>query len=380
MGLRILFLNGQPFLPQIVGGVEVSTLQLCHVLRELGHEPFIMASLERGDALWLRNAMMRRLTGFPCPSDRYHGIPVFRGWNMPQGLTAVIERIRPDAVVLQTVNPGPDFTAVCARAIELGTPTFAYVRAVSTIMRLRTHRLPDALNFIGNSSFTAGVIRRELGRDAGIVPPLIDARRYAGESSREFVTMINPRPLKGGDIALALAQSCPDIPFLFVEAWGRDDPEVARIRQAASRLSNVEWLRPQRDMQAVYGRTKILLVPSRCEETWGRVVSEGHFLGIPALASRIGALPETVGPGGILVSPDAGAPAWTQALRGLWDDAAAYAEIAAAAQHFSAREEIEWRHVAGRFVACLQAAIRQPAEDRLTASRRRSATETALPH
>ena len=54
------------------------------------------------------------------------------------------------------------------------------------------------------------------------------------------------------------------------------------------------------DMRSVYRDTKVLLVPSQWLETWGRVATEAQFSGIPVLASRSGALPEAVGPGGIL--------------------------------------------------------------------------------
>ena len=90
-------------------------------------------------------------------------------------------------------------------------------------------------------------------------------------------------------------------------------------------------------MRPVYARARLLLVPSQWEEAWGRVVSEAQASGIPAIASDIGGLPESVGPGGILVSPDAPLERWLAALSALWDDAAAWERYAdAAAAHFAA--------------------------------------------
>ncbi|HEY4275059.1 MAG TPA: glycosyltransferase, partial [Rhizomicrobium sp.] len=94
------------------------------------------------------------------------------------------------------------------------------------------------------------------------------------------------------------------------------------------------------DMKEVYRRTKILLAPSRLEEGWGRVASEAQYNGIPVLASSRGALPEAVGPGGVLLDPDAPIEDWVAALRRMWDDRAYYAELSAAALRHSDRSDI----------------------------------------
>src|SRR5690606_12714004 len=114
------------------------------------------------------------------------------------------------------------------------------------------------------------------------------------------VTMINPRQIKGGQIALDLATSCPDIPFVFLEAWTNTDPFVASVRQQASQLRNVTWKSADTPALQVYRSTRLLLMPSLWEETWGRVATEVHLSGIPVLSTSMAALPESVGPGGVL--------------------------------------------------------------------------------
>src|SRR4029077_20559462 len=158
--------------------------------------------------------------------------------------------------------------------------------------------------------------------------------------------------MKGGETAIELARVCPDIPFLLVEAWYPDD-SVPQLRAAAARLPNVSWRRPTTDMRSIYAKTRVLLVPSLSEETWGRVVTEAQASGIPALARAIAALPESVGPAGVLLPADAPMDAWVQALRRLWDEPTHYDTLVARAFEFSARPEAQPTQRLADFVAAL---------------------------
>ncbi len=93
------------------------------------------------------------------------------------------------------------------------------------------------------------------------------------------------------------------------------------------------------------GLTRLLVVPSVFPEPFGRVAAEAMINGIPALVSDRGALPETVGDGGIVLPlpawmqpGDRRIPAaeevrpWFDAVVRLWDDRAAYNRVAAKAR------------------------------------------------
>ncbi|MBV9702053.1 MAG: hypothetical protein JO163_04940, partial [Methylobacteriaceae bacterium] len=77
--------------------------------------------------------------------------------------------------------------------------------------------------------------------------------------------------------------------------------------------------------------------------------------GIPVLARAYAALPESVGPGGVLVAADAPTEAWVKALRGMWDDEAYYDTLVARTREFSARAEATPAYLAGKLIASLQA-------------------------
>ena len=124
------------------------------------------------------------------------------------------------------------------------------------------------------------------------------------------MTFINPYNEKGFELAVRIAERCPEIPFLFVESWKLDGDHRAKVEQTIAPLKNVTLQNRTDDMKTVYGRTKILLAPSKWEEAWGRVASEAHCSGIPVVGSRRGGLPEAIGEGGIVLDYDAPLDDW----------------------------------------------------------------------
>lgn len=349
--MRILFVNLHPYLPQMVGGVETSTLQLGRRLEALGHQAAVMSGLRAGGYVAVRNCLMRRLTGTRFPADRLGGLQVYRGHRHTAGLDEVIARFLPDVLI---VSGGTDGTLELAvHCVTTGLPTFHYFHDLASVRRLQTPLNLQGMRFLANSHYTADQVRELLGVTAAVIPPLVEPDWYRTESSRRHVTMVNPRKIKGGEIAFRLAQDCPDIPFVFVEAWTDGDEFVREMHAATAALPNVRWIKPTSNMRAIYATTRVLLVPSKWEETWGRVVTEAHVSGIPVLASSVAALPESVGTGGILIDKEASSDAWRLALRRLWDDQDTYAKLSDSARQYSMRPEISPAVIAEHLLRCL---------------------------
>ncbi len=348
--MRVLFVNPRPYLPQLLGGVETSTFDLVQQLLKCGHAAAVMCQIHKYDRLWLRNRLMSRLRGRRFPADSYRGTRVYRGHEHASALPEVLADFRPDVLV---IAGGPhnsfDLATECVRT---GLRTVFYFLELVALRQNPQHCVPAAARLLANSHYTAAAVRDLLGCDARVVPPLVDPAAYRTATTRQCVTMVNPRRMKGGETAIELARACPDIPFLLVEAWYPDD-SVPRLRAAAASLPNVSWRRPTLDMRSIYARTRVLLVPSLAEETWGRVVTEAQASGIPALARATAALPESVGPGGVLVPADAPLDAWVDSLRRLWDEPTHYETLVSRAREFSARPEAQPAQRLADFIAAL---------------------------
>lgn len=344
--------SAQSFIPQAAGGAQSSTDELIGQLRGLGHEVCLLSGLSGQGWIALRHRVAMKLTGQLAPRDRVLGYDTYRAWFPDQAMAEVVRRVRPQVAVLPTWHAVPMAQPLQA----LGVPVVMYLRDVEFDELGGELTGLSGVHYIANSHFTAQAYRRRYGIEATVVPPMFRAERYRVKTSRRFVTFINPHRNKGVDIALALAARCPDIAFRFVEGWTLAPGEKAALMSRVAECGNITWTARTRDMGGIYADARILLVPSRWEEAWGRVVSEAHFSGIPVLASRQGGLAESVGPGGVLL--DIGEPidAWTAALRLMHDDAEIYATLSRAALDFAARPALDPRLQALSVLAVLQEA------------------------
>jgi glycosyltransferase involved in cell wall biosynthesis len=183
--------------------------------------------------------------------------------------------------------------------------------------------------------------RAAYGPGAQVIRPLFRAERYVTPRDPKEVTFINPHPVKGVELAFAVAGLCPEIPFRFVEGWPMNAAEQAALEARTALLPNLRLQPRTHDMRQVYQATHTLLVPSQWEEAWGRVATEAHYSGIPVLGSDRGGLPEAVGPGGRVLPHDAPAAVWAAALREYWNDRAVYQAACDAALAYARRAEID---------------------------------------
>jgi glycosyltransferase involved in cell wall biosynthesis len=193
---------------------------------------------------------------------------------------------------------------------------------------------------------------RKLGLACHKLPNVIDwdrvqARGSHGQGSTEqgaggCVTFVNPQPTKGlfvfARIAEVMARCRPDIPLLVVEGRSHTAWRLETGIDLGG-LPNVKTMPSTGDPREFYAMTKVILMPSLWNESFGLVAAEAMINGIPVLASNRGALPETVGDGGILFDiPECYTPEtrlvptpqevepWVDTTIRLWDDKEFYAQ------------------------------------------------------
>jgi glycosyltransferase involved in cell wall biosynthesis len=266
-------------------------------------------------------------------------------------LDAVVAKIAPTVAVIQA-GAQIEFAR---RFVALGIPAVVYVRDVLFERLSAPYFEHPLIGYVANSAFTASAVRQRFGIACDVIPPLVRRAAYETESERTHIAFVTPHPYKGVRTMFALARRLPQCKFLVVECWPVSPLERLKLRLAAQRIGNITWCAATNDMRTIYRRARILLVPSRWHEGWGRVVTEAHLSGIPVVATNIGGLPESVGPGGVLVDPDAGDDAWVAAIELLWNDPAAYAEYVAAARAASVRPEIDEHRLTAMLLAKFEA-------------------------
>ncbi|MER9230550.1 glycosyltransferase [Mesorhizobium sp. M0622] len=334
--MKVLFAGGNGYTPQFSGGVQSSTHHLVEQLREHGHDASVLAALFGDGMFGFKARAKMKLLRQRAVIDSYPGYPVVRAWFPWEAARFAVERLDPDVAVVQCHKSVPIGKALQA----LGVPLVVYLRNVEFHELAGDLRELHSALYIANSEFTARTYKEKFGIDSTVIPPTINPGLYSTPTTGEFVTLINPYNEKGFELAVRIAGQCPEIPFLFVESWKLDDDHRAQIEQVIAPLRNVRLESRTSDMKTVYGRTKILLAPSKWEEAWGRVASEAHCSGIPVVGSRRGGLPEAIGAGGVVLDYDAPLDDWVAAVRRLWSDKAEYDRLSAAAQLFSERPQM----------------------------------------
>jgi glycosyltransferase involved in cell wall biosynthesis len=350
--MKVLFAGGSAYYPEIHGGLQSSTHHLAEQLLAAGHQPSILASLFGDGVFGLVARVKLKVLRQGAAMDNFQGYPAVRAWFPWQAVPYAVSRLDPDVAIVQCHH-----SVAIGKALEAhGVPVIVYFRNVEF------HELdgdPSELKsalYISNSHFTASAHEKRFGVKSVVIPPTIDPARYRTPTSRRYVTFINPHVEKGFERAVEIAERCPDIPFLFVESWKLDAENRARVEQSIGHLKNVTLEGRTNDMKTVYGRTKILLAPSKWEEAWGRVASEAHCSGIPVLGSRRGGLPEAIGEGGVVLDYDAPVEEWSSELQRLWSDDAHYERMSAAALKYSKRRELNPAHQFSTFLGVLERA------------------------
>jgi glycosyltransferase involved in cell wall biosynthesis len=348
--VNIALATAHPHIPQITGGAQANMHEMALALQDEGHNVAVVAGLTGAGLLGLRARIALKLFRRSFHSNRALGYKTVRSWFPWVVAPDIVAELRPDVVVAQSGLPGH-----ISRAFkEQGIPTVIHFHNVESD-DLADVSGGSADSYIANSGFTARHVAKEYGIDARVIVPSFHRDRYETRRVGDKITFINPHPNKGVELLLEVVKLMPTQPFLFVKAWTLTPEDAAVLDDANVRLPNLTISEPVRDMREVYAQTKILVMPSKWEEAWGRVATEAQFSGIPVVGSNRGGIPEAIGPGGVIMDKNASPEQWVQVLSSLHGDH--YQSLATAALAHSNRPEIDLHAQMLSFVSVCEEAV-----------------------
>lgn len=317
------------------GGVEVQLFEVARELTGRGHQFHVC--YQYGGALEAEyrsfGAQLTKVPSFGAGAGR----PLSRVMGLVPAVAAAV-RGRPDVVYLQT-SYALAFgvpTALAARA-----PLVCHVHGVRVPGRVATRLMRHVDRYIAVSRFVRnGWI--ELGVDPDrieVVPNGIDpavfaptsadgqrrARSELGLSSDAFVVLFLGRldPEKGLDLLFEAWRHLgmpPEEAHLVVQGSTADprDDEARRRRLDAAAPPGCRWVPARRDVVTALHAADAVAVPTLVEESFGRVVVESLACGVPAVAARVGGIPEILdGPLEHLLFERGDAAALAERLRSL---------------------------------------------------------------
>lgn len=363
--LTVLLAQNMRYLPSH-GGANRSNRILLEELAARGHRCVAVTPLHATEHRLTVEDLLAGLAGRGVTDARQTGDAVVythRGVTVhavtaPARLAAHVLAVaaaeRPDRTLVPSDDPGLLMLGTALRA----TPG-RVVYLVHTLQQLPfgprafypsesgrrlVHRAAGA---VAVSRAARDYVRVHGGLDATLIHPPVYGTGPWPAGTGDAVTMVNPCGYKGLPILLGLADACPDVPFLAVPTWGT----TAADRLALAARPNITIVPPADDLAAVYARTRVLLMPSLWDETFGYTAVEAMLHGVPVLAADVGGLGEAkLGVPYLLPvtpisrylpqRPDAPYPEpelppqdlgpWLAALRRLLTDPAHHASVAAA--------------------------------------------------
>ncbi len=324
--MRILYVHPGQFPPEFFAGSGLAMDWLCRRLAAEGHDVFVAANSDR-------------LPEKIVYTEPYEGYVVVRAKTLADALVRAWRIGQPDVVVGSHVGP---WLTILLPAIG-DVPFVVYEHEVSEGWRTIVD-LKSRMAFVGNSETTARHLEANLGVACAVAPPLFGVDQYAGlKATGDKVLFVSLQPRKGADVAIRIAEARPDVEFIFVESWTRRPEDTEAMRGVVRQMRNVTLLANRPSLGDIYPQIKLLLMPSRGRESWGRTATEAQMCGIPVLGSDRGNLRATIGPGGATLDPDAPIEDWLAAFDAIMGDPVRHRDLSekALAHATAFRPEIE---------------------------------------
>lgn len=310
--------------PAFIGGAEKTEAQIALHLSALGHSVRMIGSYENprnhhdSAFAWLTEALTAH--GVPFDVDgagvvRYQFGGVECLCAPQDALDKFIDEALPQATSVWTTQEG---SADIGRRVPRDILA-AYVHSVSAVGLEVLAASPRWL--FAPSQFVANVLKANGRSDAHVLRPPFEiplATMHTQNPAR--VLFVNPVPEKGVVLALALARLLPQIPFEFVEGW-RPVEDV----EASEWPRNVIVTKRVIDLEEQYSRASVVIVPSLVDDAAPRVVLEAAAMGVPAIGSNRGGIPELVAQAASIIAPD-DTESWSQRLGVLLSNPDEYGE------------------------------------------------------
>lgn len=202
---------------------------------------------------------------------------------------------------------------------------------------------PDVDVVVWNSEALAVLLADDWSGRSAVCRPLVWPAEWAGVTPGDRVTQVNISAVKGGLLALELAQRMPGSLFQFIDgAWGEGIHVRRWPRNVLHRAGAVE------DMRKVFSLSRVLIAPTQqvadnqVGDSYGLTAAEAVCAGVPALVTDSPGSREALGDAGVYLAHD-DVEAWVDAIVDVAGDgwAAAHERCAAQAQVLGERSRAD---------------------------------------
>lgn len=369
--MRILVLSST-FPPHVMGGAEVSCLNLTRLLAKRGHDMSVLTMAERDEAEVHGDPMPDgyRLYRIRFPrTQTLYSYPAIKRWQKPTWhlqdhidkrnrtiFRAVLDAARPDHVNIHLLTGfGYNLLAELAKDDDVGVTYFLHdlgLACVKTTMYSGDRPCLDQCltcraSTVVKNAMLGGVKRlgfaspsgANLARVAKYVPqvaarpghivrnllddlPALPPYQPAADGTIRLLYAGRLHPAKGVDVMLRALRPLAHRHKIHVAIYGRGEQEGA----LKAEFGSLPWVTFGGFVDRVavaesVMRSELLCMPSVWPENYSRSVLQSLCLGTPVIGSNTGGIPEQVthGETGLLVAPG-DVDAWTASFEDAFSD------------------------------------------------------------
>ena len=327
---------GSFFMPDLIGGGEITYYKILKEFEARGWKPYCLVCRD----------------GIVDESMEIDGIHVTRTDRnaLERKVARYINVLKPDVVITTLIDPTLTRTALRAGresgAINIYYEQFynSIVKEYRNVMSLTEDKaVPWGKEILGqcdlvysNSAFVQQAMEKHQGFSSKILHPYIDFDEAKIDESKhgkwdpQYITMINPDPGKGGLTMLYVAKKLATYKFLTVKISQRADYRA--LLSGAPSIPNLDVWEFQKDPRKIYQKTKLLILPTVVDETFGRVILEAQRNGIPVIARDVGGVKDTMGDGGILIDKHEDDDVWCDTIIKVMENQELYDDLSEKAQ------------------------------------------------
>lgn len=289
-------------MPWRCAGSESVAHELMKAAALAGHEATVYCTNRDSEHLWRGNE----------PVIELDGVTIFRVRNVAIGARIVADS-SPDVILSHHQHS----IAAANLARKIGARSVYCSHNDMQIVNFRQLEAdPDLVIF--NSDWVRESLAKtcKVPRESMTFHPPLTPERHLTDQRGDGITLVNLNADKGAHVFYKLSGVFPEKQFYGVV--GGHGRQV--IRRG---LPNVEIIEHTPDMASVWGKTRVLLMPS-VYESYGLVAQEAGLNGIPTIANNTPGLIENLGPRGRFADRD-DLDAWAHQIR-LLDDPDHYAQ------------------------------------------------------
>src|ERR1017187_2118619 len=170
--MKLLFVASQLYFPQLYGGVQTSTDDLCHALIERGHRVSLLVKLMPGGFFGLKTRvamkMRKMFAGCQVAKDTGLGYPVWRAWFPAEAVDYVCRKEKPDLIVVMT---GGQIMTMAPNILKTKIPILVQLHDVAFEEYGSAFSQLANVPYIANSAYTSARYTERYGITPSVINP-----------------------------------------------------------------------------------------------------------------------------------------------------------------------------------------------------------------